>query len=121
MTAPARTRAQQGRSNNTKGKAWMVDLATYFRGRGLPTVEVTRENGRGDLGGLTDWTMEAKNMLEDRLQEVMRQVQRDQATRGTRWHVILKKSYGKGPGQGVAMMTIEQWAEIARLLDERGA
>jgi hypothetical protein len=120
MTAPARTRAQQGRSNNTKGWGWNVDLAKYFRANGLPTVEAIRENGRGDLGGLTDWTMEAKNMMEDRLQEVLRQVQRDQAARGTRWHVILKKSYGKPPGQGVAMMSIEQWTEIAQLLDERG-
>jgi hypothetical protein len=120
MTTPTRTRQQQGRSNNTKGKAWMTDVARYLR-QWFPGMDVISDNGRADLGGLTEWAVECKNMIEDRWPEVMRQVQRDQQARGARWHVVLKKSYGKPPGQGLAVMTIEQWAEIARLLDERGA
>jgi hypothetical protein len=119
-TAQTRTRAQQGRSNNTKGKAWMTDAARYLRDRGFPGVDVISDNGRADLSGLTEWAVECKNMIEDRWPEVMRQVQRDQAARGARWHVILKKSYKQPPGQGLAVMTIEQWAEIAQLLDRMG-
>jgi hypothetical protein len=111
-----RDRAQQGRSNNTKGKAWMTDVARYLRLKGFP-MDVISDNGRSDLAGLTEWAVECKNMIEDRWPEVMSQVQRDQQARGARWHVLLKKCYKKPPGQGLAVMSIEQWAEIARLLD----
>jgi hypothetical protein len=121
VTAPTRTRAQQGRSNHVKGNAWRDLLVRWLRDHGFPGADSIAGTERSDIGGLTEWAIECKNMQTDRWQETMRQVQRDQAARGARWHVVLKKSYGKPAGEGLAVMSIEQWAEIARLLDERGA
>jgi hypothetical protein len=118
----AKTRQELGRSNLSKGKAWMLDLSRWLRESGFPGAEVINGHGRADLAGLTDWTIEAKNIADEyKLADAVDQAERDQAERGTRWHVVVKKTRGRAEvGRGLAVMTIEQWAQIARLLDERG-
>jgi hypothetical protein len=120
MTAPARTPSQTGRSNRTRGYQWMKDVAFFLRGHGFPGADPISSNGRSDIAGLTEWAIECKNMQTDRWPDTMRQVQRDQAARGARWHAVLKKSYGKPAAEGLAVMTIAQWAEIAAILDHIG-
>ena len=118
MPTPVKTAAQLGSSNLSKGKRWMYDVAAWLRAW-FPGADVIRQNGRADFAGLMDWTVEAKNVLGDGLAAAVDQVTRDQAARATRWHVVLKKRQGRGdPGDGFAVMTMRQWAEIARLLDE---
>ena len=123
MTA-AKPASQLGRSNLSKGKRWMYDVAGWLREHGFPGADVLSENGRADIAGLMDWTVECKNTQDDgtgqgsKLGAAMGQVLRDQAERGTRWHVVLKKRWGRGTGDGYAVMTVAQWAEIARRLDE---
>jgi hypothetical protein len=121
---PTKTRSEVGRSNLSKGKRWMYDFAAWARTCGFPGVEVIAQNGRADIGGLRDWTIECKNTADDgtgrgsTLGTAMNQVHRDQAERGTRWHVLAKKRNGFTAGGGYAVMTLAQWAELARVLDD---
>jgi hypothetical protein len=117
----AKTRSELGASNLSKGKAWMYDFAKWLRVH-FPGAEVIAQNGRADIGGLTDWTIEAKNIGDEyKLPAAVDQACRDQTARGTRWHVVVQKRRGKGnPGDGLAVMTIGQWATIAKLLDRKG-
>ena len=117
----AKTRSELGRSNLSRGKAWMYDFTAWLRPR-FPGAEVIAGNGRADIGGLTDWTIELKNVADEyKLPAAVDQAVRDQAARGTRWHVVIKKTARRSPGRGLAVMEIEQWAEIAGLLDKMEA
>jgi hypothetical protein len=108
-----------GRSNLSKGKAWMYAFAGWVRGAGFPGFDIISQNGRGDGGGLDDWTVECKNTAGDGLAAAVDQVLRDQAAKGTRWHVVAKKRQRRGdPGDGYAVMTLGQWAAMARVLDD---
>jgi hypothetical protein len=118
VTTPTRTRAQQGRSNNTKGDAWNVQVVETAREEGFPGACKMPHEGRGDVGGMLDWTIECKNMLEDRWPDVMRQVLADQAAEGTRWHAVAKKLYKQPARAGLWVMTIRQGFAIARILDD---
>lgn len=116
----AKTRSQLGKSNASKGKKWEYDaeaaLKPYF-----PTIEVTSRNGRADIGGLLEWAIECKNISDDyKLAGAVDQAVGDQHATGRRWHVVLKKTARRAPLRGLAVMTIEQWAQIASLLDEAG-
>jgi hypothetical protein len=115
-----RTPQQRGKSNRTKGNTWRDQAVMYLRQHGFIGADSIAGTERADIGGLTEWAIECKNMQTDRWPDTMRQVQRDQAARGARWHVVFKKSYKQAAGSGLAVMTIEQWAEIARLLDKEG-
>jgi len=114
-----KTRSELGASNLSKGKAWMYDLARWLREQGFLGADVIGGNGRADLAGLLDWTVEAKYVADDnKMPAALDQALRDQQARGTRWHVVLRKRIRKTPAGGLAIMTIEQWAQIARLLDD---
>lgn len=116
-----KTRSELGASNLSKGKAWMYDLARYLREQGFRGADVIGGNGRADLAGLTEWTVEAKYVADDnKMPAALDQALRDQQARGTRWHVVLRKRIRKAPDGGLAIMTIGQWATIARLLDKEG-
>lgn len=117
-----KTRSQLGASNLSKGLAWMHDFARWLRSKGFPGADVIRGTGRADIAGLTEWTIEAKNIGDEyKLPGALDQARRDQLDRGTPWHVVVQKRRGKAdPGQGMAIMTIEQWARIAALLDKEG-
>lgn len=118
MPTPVKTPQQLGKSNLAKGKKWMYDFAGWLRAW-FPGAEVIAQNWRADLGGLTEWTVECKNLNGDSLTEAVDQVLRDQRERGTRWHVVAKKRQGKSsPGDGFAVMTLYQWVEIAVILDK---
>ena len=124
MPTPVKSRSELGKSNLSKGKRWMFDVAAWLREHGFPGAEVIAQNGRADLGGLLDWTVECKNTADDgtgrgsTLGSAVNQVLRDQEERGTRWHVVLKKRWGRSTENGYAIMTVRQWAEIAGLLDK---
>jgi hypothetical protein len=119
MVTAVKTRSELGASNLSKGKAWMYDLAKWLRDQGFPGADVIGGNHRADLAGLTEWTIEAKYVADDyKMPAALDQAVRDQADRGTPWHVVLRKRYRKGPAGGLAIMTIEQWARIAQLLDQ---
>lgn len=116
-----KTRSELGASNLSKGKAWMYDLARWLRATGFPGADVISGNGRADLAGLTEWAVECKYVADDaKMPAALDQVLRDQQARGTRWHVVLRKRVRKNPAGGLAIMTIEQWAHIAALLDKEG-
>lgn len=116
-----KTRSELGKSNLSKGKAWMYDFARWLRDNGFPGGEVIAQNGRADIAGLTDWTIELKNIADEyKLPAAVDQAIGDQINRGTKWHVVIKKRYRKGPGDGLAVMTVKQWARIAVLLDKEG-
>jgi hypothetical protein len=119
MATAVKTRSELGASNLSKGKAWMYDFAKWMRAAGgFPSFEVIAQNGRADGAGLLDWTVELKNIVDEyKIPAAVDQARRDQAARGTRWHVVIKKRYRKGPGDGLAIMTVAQWAEIAQILD----
>jgi hypothetical protein len=120
MTTKVKTASELGRSNLSKGKAWMYSFAAWVRAAGFPGFDIISQNGRGDGGGLLDWTIECKNTAGDGLSAAVDQVLRDQAARGTRWHVVAKKRQQRGdPGDGYAVMTVGQWAQMARVLDDR--
>jgi hypothetical protein len=113
-----KTRSELGASNLSKGKAWMYDLAKLLRDRGFPGADVIGGNGRADLAGLTEWTVECKYVADDaKMPAALDQAVRDQAARGTRWHVVLRKRFRKPPAKGLAIMEIDQWLEIAQILD----
>jgi hypothetical protein len=117
MTA-TKTRSELGRSNLSKGKRWMYDFAAWAR-TWFPGFDIVAQNGRGDGSGLTGWTVECKNTAGDGLAAALDQVVRDQAARGSRWHLVAKKRFQEGdPGGGFAVMTLAQWAELARVLDD---
>jgi hypothetical protein len=121
VTAPAtRSRAAIGRSANTRGKAWMADFAAWVR-EWFPGFEVISGNGRGDGAGMLDWTVELKSSPDDyKMTAALDQVIRDQAARGTRWHVVARKRFRTPVRRGMAIMTLEQWVQIARVLDDPG-
>jgi hypothetical protein len=116
----AKTRSQLGKANNSKGLRWNIEAADALRPI-FPTIEVTRQNGRADIGGLTEWAIECKNLTDEyKLAGAVDQAVGDQHATGRRWHVVLKKTARRAPLRGLAVMTIEQWAQIAQLLDEAG-
>lgn len=116
-----KTRSELGASNLSRGQAWRYDVIKWLRGQGFPGAEAIASNGRADVAGLTEWTVELKNIVDEyKIPAAIDQARRDQADRGTRWHVVIKKRAHKGVGDGLAIMTIGQWVEIARLLDREG-
>jgi hypothetical protein len=120
MATAVKTRSELGASSLSKGKAWMYDLARWLRDQGFPGVDVISGNRRADLAGLTEWTIECKYVADDaKMPAALDQAVRDQAARGTAWHVVLRKRRQRGPAGGLAIMTIEQWARIAQILDRR--
>lgn len=119
MVTAVKTRSQLGKSNLSKGKAWMYDFAAWMRTQGFPGFEIISQNGRGDCAGALDWTIECKYVHDDyKMTAALDQAVRDQKERGTRWHVVIRKRQRKGVQDGVALMTVGQWAELARHLDQ---
>lgn len=118
MTTPIKTAAQRGKSNNAQGARWMSAVVPWLRPV-FPGAEIISNNYRADVAGLLDWTVEVKDTMNDeRLGEYLDKMQAEQQKRGTRWHVILKKRRRKSTGQGYAVMTMDQWRSIARVLDD---
>jgi hypothetical protein len=114
-----KTRSELGASNLSKGKAWMYDFAKWMQANGFPGFDVVAQNGRGDGSGLTEWTIELKNVGDEyKLPGALDQARRDQVTRSTRWHWVAQKRHRKSnPGDGLAICTNEQMRQIARILD----
>jgi hypothetical protein len=111
-----KTRSELGASNLSKGKAWMYVFAVWMQHNGFSGFEIIAQNGRADGAGLTDWTIELKNIADPyKLFAALRQVMRDQAARGTPWHVVIKKVRYRSVPNGLALMSAEQLDQIIAL------
>jgi hypothetical protein len=117
-----KTRSELGASNLSKGKAWMYAFAAWMQANGFAGFEIIAQNGRADGAGLTDWTIELKNIADNyKLFAALRQVMRDQAARGTPWHVVIKKVPRRPVPRGLAIMSAEQLTELIPRLGGRAA
>ena len=107
-------------SNQRAGSNWEVEAAEYLRDQGLKTIERIRikHPDRGDLGGMTDWTIECKAISKLTLAEGMDQLGRAKMVNGTPWGVLLVKRRRCAAGRAFAVVELAQWAATARMLDE---
>ena len=109
--------------NQVKGARWEETTARFLREHGFPGAERIRVKhpDRGDVGGLTDWTIECKNIGKLLLSEAMDQAARARVVNGTPWSVCFVQRRNHPAGRAFAVVELAQWAATARMLDEVSA
>lgn len=69
-------------------------------------------NDRGDLGGVPGWTIQCKNVLQDRWSEWFKATTTQAVNNKTRWWVIVRKTRGKSVGESLFTMSLEKGREL---------
>lgn len=91
-----------------KGDRFELDLRDTTRAAGFPAVERCYGAGRtddvGDLCGLPDFAVEAKNHREHRLSEWVDETERERANSGKRYGVVAVKRKMRGADEAFAVM-----------------
>jgi hypothetical protein len=106
--------------NKAKGSAWERVLTEYLRERGLHANRMPAGAAldRGDIS-LKDWTVEAKNLKTISLPSILAEAILEQKNAGTKYHIatIKKRGVASAPS-AFAAMSIEQWVDIVKELEE---
>lgn len=102
--------------SKVKGSRYELDLRDDTRAAGFPAVERCYGAGRtddtGDLCGLPDFAVEAKNHREHRFAEWVDEAERERLNAGKRYGVVAVKRRGKPAADSFAVMPWHQLLEI---------
>lgn len=100
-----------------KGSAFARDVCIYLRDAlGLP-VERRVDGGtrdRGDVAGIPQWVLEAKNCRTIDLSGWMDEALREAAHDGAPFYAVVAKRRMKGTHQAYVVMPLEIWAQWLR-------
>lgn len=105
-----------GRENKRLG----YDHEAAVRGHLRPTFPKVKRNGsqygafdRGDLGGVPGWTLQCKNVQQDRWPEWFEATTKQAVNNGgTRWWAVIRKARGKAVGESLFVMTLNKGTEL---------
>jgi hypothetical protein len=111
-------------TNQAKGARAETTVAAALRSYGFLGAERARVKhpDRGDISGLTEWTVEVKNIGREVLAESMDQLRMAQLLNaGTPWGVLVKQRRNYPVARWFAVMEFDQWARMAASLDRQSA
>ena len=102
--------------NKAKGSKWELDVARYFNERGFPEVERRYGAGatldKGDINGVKDTVVEAKNWAKISLSTIMDETLVEQKNAKKKFGIAIIKRRNKNVSQAYVMMTLEQWIDL---------
>ena len=102
-----------------KGSQWERDVAKYFNERGY--LEVERRYGagntldKGDINGVKDTVVEAKNWAKISLAAIMDETLVEQKNAKKRFGIAVIKRRNKNVKDAYVVMTLEQFVDIYAL------
>lgn len=109
-----------------KGSQFERDVVAAMRAEGLDGAHRTRagwQDDRGDIDGVDDWTIEAKNhqRLSEALSLGVDQAEVEATNAGTRWFAAVVKRRGRSARDAYVVLPLWLWCRlVAELLARRG-
>ena len=98
------------------GSQWERDIAKYFNERGYPQVERRYGAGatldKGDINGLPDTCIEAKNVGKITLASIMDEALVEQKNAKKKFGIGIIKRRNKNVKDAYVVMTLEQWITL---------
>jgi len=102
--------------NKAKGSKWELDVAKYFNERGYPEVERRYGAGatldKGDINGVKDTVVEAKNWAKISLSIIMDEALVEQKNAKKRFGISVIKRRNRNVKEAYVVMTLEQWIDL---------
>ena len=102
--------------NKAKGSQWELDVARYFNERGYPDVERRYGAGatldKGDINGVKDTVIEAKNWAKITLSTIMDEALVEQKNAKKRFGISVIKRRNCNVKEAYVVMTLEQWIDL---------
>lgn len=102
--------------NKAKGSKWELDVAKYFNERGFPDVERRYGAGatldKGDINGVKDTVVEAKNWAKISLSTIMDEALVEQKNAKKRFGISVIKRRNRNVKEAYVVMTLEQWIDL---------
>jgi len=102
--------------NKARGSKWELDVARYFNERGYPDVERRYGAGatldKGDINGVKDTVVEAKNWSKIVLSTIMDEALVEQKNAKKRFGISVIKRRNKNVKDAYVVMTLEQWIDL---------
>jgi len=102
--------------NKAKGSKWELDVAKYFNERGFADVERRYGAGatldKGDINGVKDTVVEAKNWAKIVLATIMDETLVEQKNAKKKFGIAIIKRRNKNVKDAYVMMTLEQWIDL---------
>ena len=99
-----------------KGSQWERDVAKYFNERGFPEVERRYGAGatldKGDINGVKDTVVEAKNWAKIVLATIMDETLVEQKNAKKLFGIAVIKRRNKNVKDAYVMMTLENWIDL---------
>jgi Holliday junction resolvase len=99
-----------------KGSQWERDIAKYFNERGYPEVERRYGAGatldKGDINGLSDTCIEAKNVGKITLASIMDEALVEQKNAKKKFGIGIIKRRNRNVKEAYVVMTLEQWITL---------
>jgi hypothetical protein len=134
--APGHGPVVSGRTINRNGAEWEETGARFLRQAGFTGAERHHAGHRlGDIGGVTDWTLEFKGVAPGKggtcpacqqplgrfnLAKAMDQLAGERAAAGTPYAAVVRKRAAAPAGRAYFIMEFSLAAGIMRRLDEEG-
>jgi len=102
--------------NKDKGSEWERNVAKYFNDRGYPDVERRYGAGatldKGDINGVKDTVVEAKNWKKIVLSTIMDEALVEQKNAKKRFGISVIKRRNRNVKDAYVVMTLEQWIDL---------
>jgi hypothetical protein len=102
--------------NKAKGSKWELDVARYFNERGFPEVERRYGAGatldKGDINGVKDTVVEAKNWAKISLSTIMDEALVEQKNAKKKFGISVIKRRNRNVKDAYVVMTLEQWIDL---------
>ena len=99
-----------------KGSQWERDVAKYFNERGFPEVERRYGAGatldKGDINGVKDTVVEAKNWAKIVLATIMDETLVEQKNAKKLFGIAVIMRRNKNVKDAYVMMTLENWIDL---------
>jgi hypothetical protein len=106
-----------------KGSKWELDVARYFNERGFPDVERRYGAGatldKGDINGVKDTVVEAKNWAKITLSTIMDEALVEQKNAKKRFGISVIKRRNRNVKEAYVVMTLEQWIDLYSVYVEK--
>jgi len=102
-----------------RGSQWERDVAKYFQSRGF---DVERRYGagmqydKGDLRGLTGWTLECKNLKSITLSSIMDETATEMANANTPFGAAIIKRRRKSTSEAYVVMSLDNFVLLCEHL-----